>query len=150
MVSNVQQRDDVPSWDSSLRGGKLRPHQPKLARYPQKDNIAGHKQRQFNAAWYDEYPHLGYSICNDAVFCFVCQLFKDQNNDIPWCEEGVFSWDKMKSRGVSKKEGRNARIQEVKDDIENGEIIKVLLDITKTLAQQEEMERKSMETLDKL
>ena len=104
----------MPNWDPGLRPQSLNvnqkkdliekgPCQPKLARFPPNNDIPAHKQRQFSSRWYEEYPHLEYSITKDAAFCFVCSLFKEPNQDAAWTEYGVSSWSKMKSRGTGKK-----------------------------------------------
>ena len=54
--------DELPHWDPGLRQAKLSssqkrrlsskgPHQPRLAKFPQREDIAPHKQRQFSANW---------------------------------------------------------------------------------------------------
>lgn len=84
----------------------LGPHQPKLALYPINFEISIKKQNRFTSLWYKEYPHLEYSILNDAVYCFICSLFprglNRQYADPAWVKSGVRSWHKMKSRGVKK------------------------------------------------
>ena len=182
-LTEDNQPTTLPDWDPGLRSATLSdnqkkyliskgPHQPKLPRFPQNDDIPTQKQRQFSANWYHEYPHLEYSISKDAAFCFICSLFKKRGQDPAWSECGVSAWSKMKSRGAAKKgklsmhfsseshsealsaylrfcdpschidalldkATRNARIQEAKDHVENKEVIKVLLDIAKTLARQD-------------
>jgi hypothetical protein len=37
---------------------------------------SGTRDRTFNVIWFHKYHWLKYSIKNDAVFCFVCFLFK--------------------------------------------------------------------------
>lgn len=181
-VAESPQSTALPNVDPGLRCRKLSanqkkylimqgPHQPKLLKFPQNDSIPASKQRQFCASWYDEYPHVEYSISKDAAFCFICSLFHKEGQDSAWCETGVSAWEKMKSRGIAKKgklaqhfcsdshkeavsaylsfckpmgqidtlldkEVRNAKIQEAMDKQENREIIKILLDIVKTLARQ--------------
>jgi hypothetical protein len=51
------------------------PFQPKLGSYPRNNEILQSKQCRFSSEWFDEYPHLEYSVVKDAAFCFVCQLF---------------------------------------------------------------------------
>ena len=93
----------MPNWDPGLRPQSLNvnqkkyliekgPCQPKLVRFPPNNDIPAHKQRQFSSRWYEEYPHLKYSITKDAAFCFVCSLFKEPNQDAAWTEYGVSSW----------------------------------------------------------
>ena len=77
--------------------------QPKLSKFPPKQSIPTSKQRQFGASWYNEYPHLEYSIAKDAAFCFICSLFHKEGQDPAWCETGVSAWEKMRSRGADKK-----------------------------------------------
>ena len=173
----------LPHWDPGLRSSKLSdnqkkylikkgPHQPNLPKFPQKDDIPVSKQRQFTAIWYKEFPHLEYSICKDAVFCFICSLFRASGQDPALVETGVSTWNKMKSRGMGKKgklamhfsshshkaalsayvsfcnpschvdalldkDVRNAKIQEEREKLENKEVVKILLDIVKTLARQD-------------
>ena len=113
-VCDTQVNGEIPNWDPGLQHAKLSnnqkkfliskgPCQPKLVRYPINNLIEGHKQKSFNARWYEEYPHLEYSISKDAAFCHVCQLFKTGNQDPAWCEQGVSTWEKMKSQGTNKK-----------------------------------------------
>lgn len=84
----------------------LGPCQPKLAKYPKNSDISPKKQNQFTSVWFTEYPHLEYSIVNDAVYCFICTLFPKCPNrqfaDPAWVENGVRAWSKMKSRGKQK------------------------------------------------
>lgn len=44
------------------------PHQPKLPTFPDNKNIPNNKQCRFSATWYQLYPHLEYSISNDAAY----------------------------------------------------------------------------------
>ena len=173
----------LPDWDPGLRSSKLSdnqkrylikqgPHQPTLAKFPQKDSIPVSKQRQFTASWYKEFPHLEYSICKDSAYCFICSLFGKSEKDPAWAETGVSTWNKMKSRGVNKKgklalhfcseshkaavnayvsfcnpachvdalldkDVRKAKIEEERQKLENKEVVKILLDIVKTLSRQD-------------
>ena len=58
-------------------------------------------------AWYSVYPHLEYSISQDAAFCFVCSLFPSgpgrEMADNAWSSVGVRSWHKMTSCGPNTK-----------------------------------------------
>ena len=181
-VTETQQCTTLPSKDPGQRCNKLSanqkkylitqgPQQPKLAKFPPKQSIPASKQRQFSASWYDEYPHLEYSVSKDAAFCFICSLFHKEGDDPAWHRTGISTWEKMKSRGTAKKGKlaehftseshkeainayvsfckppshidalldkavRNAKIQEAKDKQENKEVIKILLDIIRTLARQ--------------
>ncbi|XP_042908918.1 uncharacterized protein [Parasteatoda tepidariorum] len=85
----------------------LGPNQPKLTAFPANNEIPQSKQRRFNPSWYKEYPHLEYSVFKDAAFCFVCSLFpactnREITGDVPWIDEGVRQWHKMKSVGNNK------------------------------------------------
>lgn len=64
------------------------------------------KQNRVTPIWFDEYPHLEYSVRKDAVFCFVCSLFDDtpskEKADPRWINTGVKTWHKIKSVGKSK------------------------------------------------
>ena len=91
-VSETEQHVDLPGWDPGLRQLPLHdnqkkylinkgPHQPKLKRFPQDDNGPTNKQNKFSAKWYDEFPHLEYSIVKNASFCFTCSLFKQPSQD---------------------------------------------------------------------
>ena len=101
-------------WDPGLRSSKLSdnqkrylikkgPHQPSLAKFPQKDSLPVSKQRQFTINWYKEFLHLEYSLCKHAVCCFICSLFGKSGQNPGWAETGVSTWNEMKSRGVNKK-----------------------------------------------
>ena len=103
----------LPDWDPGLRSSKLSdnqkrylikkgPHQPTLAKFPQKDSIPVSQQRQFTANWYKEFPHLEYSIGKDAAYCFISSFFGKSRQDPAWTETGISTWNKMKSRGVKK------------------------------------------------
>ena len=81
----------------------LGPHQPKLARYPRDNNIPVNKQQHFTPIWFNEFPMLEYCIVADSVFCFVCSLFSQINENNVWVNSGVRQWQKMKSRGKLKK-----------------------------------------------
>ena len=85
---------------------ELGPFQPRLPCFPTNPDIPQEKQNRFSPRWYDEYPHLAYSVEKDAVFCFVCSLFNDtpskEKADPSWKTTGVRKWHKMKSVGKSK------------------------------------------------
>lgn len=87
----------------------LGPYQPRLAAYPVNHEIKTGKQNKLYMinSWYDEYPHLEYSVHKDAAFCFVCSLFPigtgRQSADDAWTVTGVRKWHKMKSTGTKKK-----------------------------------------------
>ena len=85
---------------------QIGPHQPKLNRFPTNIDIQQGKQRTFSSRWYAEYPHLEYSITEDAAFCHVCSLFPygpgRENCEEAWVTTGVRQWHKMKSRGKDK------------------------------------------------
>ncbi|CAB3988472.1 zinc finger MYM-type 1-like [Paramuricea clavata] len=111
---------------------ELGPFQPRLPCFPTNPDIPQGKQNHFSPRWYDEYPHLEYSVEKDAVFCFVCSLF----DDTPSKEKADPSW---KTTGSTKhidiqldKEKRVAQIQEAQDLEYNRQIILILLDIAKT------------------
>ncbi|CAB4034413.1 zinc finger MYM-type 1-like, partial [Paramuricea clavata] len=82
------------------------PFQPKLSCFPANQDISQGKQNRFSPRWYNEYPHLEYSIKKDAVFCFVCSLFHDtpskEKADPSWISTGVRKWHNMKSVGKNK------------------------------------------------
>lgn len=81
-------------------------YQPKLAKYPKNLNIPTEKQSQFTSLWFNEFPHLEYSIQKDAAFCFICSLFPNGPNrnfaDPAWVVSGVRNWHQMKGRGKNK------------------------------------------------
>ena len=85
---------------------ELGPFQPRLPCFPTNPDIPQGKQNRFSSRWYDEYPHLEYSVEKDAVFCFVYSLFDDtpskEKADPSWKTTGVRKWHKMKSVGKSK------------------------------------------------
>lgn len=84
----------------------LGPCQPRLAQYPVNNEIPEAKQRRFSSLWFSQYPHLEYSVSNDAAFCFVCYSFpvgpKRDAAKNAWLHNGLRLWHKMKSRGVKK------------------------------------------------
>ncbi len=96
---------DLLDHDPALRG-ELEPCQPRLSCFPTNPDIPQGKQNRFSPRWYDEYPHLEYSVEKDAVFCFVCSLFDDKPSkekaDSSWKTTGIRKWHKMKSVGKSK------------------------------------------------
>lgn len=81
----------------------LGPYQPKLAKYPKNLDISSGKQSQFTSLWFNEFPHLEYSIQKDAAFCFICSLFPNGPNrsfaDPAWVVSSVKNWHQMKGRG---------------------------------------------------
>ncbi|KAJ8019083.1 Zinc finger MYM-type protein 1 [Holothuria leucospilota] len=82
------------------------PHQPKLRKFPQNKDIPAKKQCRFSSTWYMSYPHLEYSIKEDAAYCYVCSLFSSDTSDASdkaWSTCGVRQWHKMMSRGAGKK-----------------------------------------------
>jgi len=153
----------------------LGPYQPLDYTFPTNYDITKGKQRQFNSSWFKEYPHLEYSICYDAAFCFICSLFPNGPNraraENSWTVDGVRNWSKMKSRGKGKpgklelhfssnthksalvdfsnftlncnhidkllnKENRQAAIQISAQKQFHKDVIKILFDVTRTLARQ--------------
>ena len=108
---------DLLDHDPALRGEvrddnqreylvELGPCRPRLSCFPTNPDIPQGKQNRFSPRWYDEYPHLEYSVEKDAVFCFVCSLFDDtpskEKADPSWKTTGIRKWHKMKSVGKSK------------------------------------------------
>ncbi len=108
---------DLLDHDPALRGEvrddnqrkylvELGPCQPRLSCFPTNPDIPQGKQNRFSPRWYDEYPHLEYSVEKDAVFCFVCSLLNDtpskEKADPSWKTTGISKWHKMKSVGKSK------------------------------------------------
>jgi len=82
----------------------LGPHQPKLNVYPRTAKYS------FKYSWFEEFPHLEYSIVKDAAFCYVCYLFpcgvgreKSENN---WTVIGVKNWKKMKGNNGTNNVGK--------------------------------------------
>jgi hypothetical protein len=47
-----------------------------------KKRKSGTRDRAFNVTWLHKYHWLGYSIKNDAAFCFVCFLFKKRGRKV--------------------------------------------------------------------
>ncbi len=95
-------RGKVTSEGQRLYLLNLGPCQPKLMKYP--INEDQNEKQKFTSKWYDEYPHLEYSIHADAAFCFVCSLFPCKDTEDHWTSIGVRTWDKMKGgRGKNKK-----------------------------------------------
>ena len=83
------------------------PHQPVLQKYPCNNAISKSKQNSFSAQWYQEFSYLEYSPSLDRAFCFACSLCGDGagtgSSQTNWSSDGVSRWDKMKSRGKSRK-----------------------------------------------
>lgn len=83
------------------------PCQPKLAAYASNPSIKSGKQNKFSSSWFEDYPHLEYSVQKDAAYCFVCCLFPKgagrPTADKAWTVTGVSQWQKMKSVGTKKK-----------------------------------------------
>ena len=52
-----------------------KPCQPKNHKFPRKE-IGG--SRRFMISWYNKWDWLEYSMTEDAAFCFVCYLFKNE------------------------------------------------------------------------
>ena len=113
----AQISENLVDHDPALRGEvrddnqreylvEVGPFQPRLSCFPTNPDIPQGKQNRFSPRWYDEYPHLEYSIERDAVFCFVCSLFDDtpakEKVDPSWKTTGIRKWHKMKSVGKSK------------------------------------------------
>ena len=111
--------EDLVDHDPALRGevrndnqleylAEVGPFQPRLSCFPTNPDIPQGKQNRyrFSPRWYDEYPHLEYSIERDADFCFVCSLFDDtpakKKVDSSWKTIGIRKWQKMKGVGKSK------------------------------------------------
>ncbi len=87
-IKNTNQRNYLIS---------LGPHQPTLIRFP-KDK----QGNRFNPSWYQQFPHLEYSIVKNAAFCFTCILFPNSSNTNEWFTTGVQKFKKMCSRGGNK------------------------------------------------
>ena len=85
----------------------LGPYQPRLTVYPSNAFIESGKQNKFSSTWFKDFPHLEYSVQNDAAFCYVCSLFPNgagrPSSDASWTINGVRQWHKMKSVGKGKK-----------------------------------------------
>ena len=146
------------------------PFQPRLTRYPRNPEIKDkNKQCTFSSAWYKQYPYLEYSFHSRKAYCFVCQLFPQNDSKDAWVSDGLNAWDKMKSVGKKKKgklsahfsstshkaalkqfahlvdpkthvdalmdkAHREEMIENAAEVERNREAIKILLDITRTLA----------------
>ena len=83
---------------------KQGPFQPKLSRYPKHtDSKDKHKQCSFSSEWFEQYPHIEYSLHTNKVYCYVCQLFPQKNSNDTWIKDGQDAWEKMKSVGKKKK-----------------------------------------------
>ena len=99
-------RGEIPDDNQREYLVELGPFQPRLSCFPTNPDIPQGKQNRFSPRWYDEYPHLEYSIERDAVFCFVCSLFDDtpskEKADPSWKTAGIRKWHKMKSVGKNK------------------------------------------------
>ena len=82
-------------------------YQLKLATFLTNDNIICGEHNRFSHQWYKKYPHLEYSVHDDAAFCFMCCLFPEGigrvSADNSWTVNGVRLWHKMKSVGTKKK-----------------------------------------------
>ena len=52
------------------------PKQGRLRAYPV--SVFGAKKRRFNAAWYQRWDRLEYSVKFGAVFCFPCRNFESK------------------------------------------------------------------------
>jgi hypothetical protein len=67
---------DVNDQDAIRRAYILKgPLQPYAHDFPKRK--IGNRDRQFNFVWFANHHWLEYSIKKDAVFCFVCYLFRD-------------------------------------------------------------------------
>jgi hypothetical protein len=117
------------------------PFQPKLPRFPVNESIPKDKQCRFSSKWYQEYPHLEYSIEKDAAFCFVCCLFPEgvgrQNADPAWVTVGVRNWTKMKSVGKIKQgklaqhfasQSHRSALEDFAHLVGGGESVDIMLD----------------------
>ena len=71
----------------------LGPYQPRLAVYPSNKQIKSGKQNKFSSTWFSDFPHLEYSVENDAAYCYVCCLFpkgvRRPSADASWTINGV-------------------------------------------------------------
>ncbi|XP_028079852.1 zinc finger MYM-type protein 1-like [Camellia sinensis] len=91
------------------------PCQPRDHNFPQKS--FGQKLRQFNQAWFSEFPNwLEYSVTKDATFCLCCYLFKpdigDQAGGDSFVGEGFSNW-KKKEKIQTHVEGPNSAHNQV-------------------------------------
>ena len=90
LLDNEEEFPAMPQLNPGMRSTKLTdsqktylirmgPNQPILRMYPSNTNTSkeGHKLSRFNPCWFEEYPHLEYSLSKDAAFCFVCSLFEN-------------------------------------------------------------------------
>lgn len=72
-VTNVSHANKSSATsDISQRPGD-EPQRPIRQNYPSR--LIGNQQRSFNAAWFDTYSWLEYSVGMDATFCFACRHF---------------------------------------------------------------------------
>ena len=85
----------------------LGPYQPRLAVYPSNKQIKSGKQNKFSSTWFSDFPHLEYSVENDAAYRYVCCLFPKgvgrPSADTSWTINGVRQWHKMKRVEKEKK-----------------------------------------------
>ena len=63
------------------------PAQPRLSSYPK--SKFGSQKRSFQAAYYNCFPFLEYSVQKDSVFCFSCKHFPTPNADTAFTTVGV-------------------------------------------------------------
>ncbi|KAL6659901.1 hypothetical protein ACP70R_002023 [Stipagrostis hirtigluma subsp. patula] len=71
----------------------LGPCQPREHDFPR--TKIGTVMRKFSVRWYKDHDWLEYSVADDAVFCFVCFLFKDEEcaGGEAFVNRGFRSWN---------------------------------------------------------
>uniref|UniRef100_A0A7N0TD09 TTF-type domain-containing protein n=1 Tax=Kalanchoe fedtschenkoi TaxID=63787 RepID=A0A7N0TD09_KALFE len=97
----------------------LGPYQPRSHNFPQKDHGSRGKRR-FSSKWFDKYDWLEYSVEKDAVFCFVCYLFKERTSNVggdSFMNKGFDRWHRSESY-VSHIRGIGSAHQQAKEKYE--------------------------------
>ncbi|GFP84236.1 protein-tyrosine sulfotransferase [Phtheirospermum japonicum] len=90
-----------------------KPCQPENYNFPQ--SPIGKKMRKFNPKWFGNYKSwLEYSVEKDAVFCFPCYLFKNENSagGDAFVVGGFRAWNKQKHMiNIISKQSEEVKIQ---------------------------------------
>ncbi|XP_060846255.1 zinc finger MYM-type protein 1-like [Rhopalosiphum padi] len=104
--TNIVNSDDESNTNNTPSGyldlGDLNsgPMRPILKVYPK--TKFGQQNRSFSSTHYKKFSWIEYSIKNDAIFCYACRLFSNNNVEQTFISIGFNNWKKLSGYRDSK------------------------------------------------